>query len=55
MVAAALRTSTDPEVLALFGWSAPISKCEALDLFTEVTSPGAHARVLARGWPVEDA
>jgi hypothetical protein len=25
----------------------------ALDFFTEVTSPGAHARVLARGWPIE--
>ena len=24
----------------------------ALDLFTEVTSPGAHAQVLAGGWPV---
>jgi hypothetical protein len=29
MVAAALRKSTDPEVLALFGWSAPIWECEA--------------------------
>ena len=27
----------------------------ALDLFTEVTSPGAHARVLARGWPIDGA
>jgi hypothetical protein len=32
---------------------ADLSGFTALDLFTEVTRPGAHTQVLARGWPIE--
>jgi hypothetical protein len=43
------------ERLKDFALGADLSGFTALDLFTEVTSPGAHARVLARGWPIEGA
>ena len=71
-VAAALRKSSDPEVLTLFGLRAPISEREAwkrlsalvmdaddalgftaLDVFSEVTSPGGQRRVRQRARPVE--
>jgi len=70
LVANALRNSDDPEVRALLslpeaeGWErvrsialdAGLSGFVALDLLTEAMNPGAHIRVLARGWPdTEDA